>query len=207
MLVYSIPISIVLAFASMLLFTSALRALFRLRLLKTTIHLSLASLLFMAAAALTTLTVVLRGYRAFNHEETVAIVHTVPLGPQRFRTDFQFPDGRQATFTLTGDQLYVDAHVLKWKPVANIFGLHTLYELDRVTGRYTTLEAERTQPRTVHSLAQKTPLDVFDLRLRYAALSPLFDVEYGSATFITAEAPGAFEIRISTSGLLVRPHR
>jgi hypothetical protein len=206
MLVYSIPISIALAFAGMFLLTGGLHALFRLRLLKTTVHLSLASLLLVAAAALTTLTVAVRGYRAFNHEETVAIVHTFPLGPQRFRTDFQFPDGRRASFTLTGDQLYVDAHVLKWKPIGNIFGLHTLYELDRVAGRYTTLEAERTQPRTVHSLAQEKRLDVFDLRRRYSVLGPLLDAEYGSATFITAEAPGAFEIRVSTSGLLVRPH-
>lgn len=206
MLAYSIPVSIALAFAGVFLLTRGLRALFRLRLLKTTIHLSLASLLLLAAAAVTTLTVAVRGYRAFNHEETAAIVHTVPLGPQRFRSDFQFPDGRQASFTLNGDQLYVDAHVLKWKPVANVLGLHTLYELDRVAGRYTQLEAERTQPRTVHSLAQERALDLFELRRRHAVLAPLFDAEYGSATFITAEAPGAFEIRVSTTGLMVRPH-
>jgi hypothetical protein len=206
MLVYSIPIALALAFAGVFLLTRGLRALFRLRLLKTTIHFSLASLLLVAAAALTTLTVAVRGYHAFTHEQTVAIVRTEPLGPQRFRTDVTFPDGRQVSYTLAGDQLYMDAHVLKWKPIANVFGLHTLYELDRLAGRYTTLEAERTQPRTVHSLAQDKPLDLFALRRRYAALAPLFDAEYGSATFITAEAPGAFEIRVSTSGLLVRPH-
>ncbi len=206
MLVYSIPMAFVLAFAGVFLLTRGLHALFRLRLLKTTIHLSFASLLLVVAAALTTLTVAVRGYHAFTHEQTAAIVRTQPLGPQRFRADVTFPDGRQASYTLTGDQLYMDAHVLKWKPIANVFGLNTLYELDRVAGRYTTLEAERTQPRTVHSLAQDKPLDLFALRRRYAALAPLFDAEYGSATFITAEAPGAFEIRVSTSGLLVRPH-
>lgn len=206
MLVYSIPVAFVLAFAGVFLLTRGLHALFRLRLIKTTIHLSMASLLLLAAAAVTTLTIAVRGYRAFTHEEIVAIVRTVPLSPQSFRSDFQFPDGRLASFTLNGDQLYVDAHVLKWKPIANIFGLHTLYELDRVTGRYTRLEDERRQPRTVHSLAQKKVVDLFELRRRYAALAPLFDAEYGSATFITAEAPGAFEIHVSTNGLLVRPH-
>lgn len=206
MLVYSIPISVALAFAGVFVLTAGLRCLFRLHLIKTAAHLSLASLLLVAAAMLMALAVSVRGYRAFNHEETAVVIRTVPLGPHRFRSDFQFADGRRTSYTLSGDQLYVDAHILKWKPIANILGLHTFYELDRVAGRYADLEAERTQPRTVHSLAEDKPLDLFALRRRYAVLAPLFDAEYGSATFITAEAPSAFEIRVSASGLLVRPH-
>ncbi|MCZ7563558.1 MAG: hypothetical protein M5U08_06860 [Burkholderiales bacterium] len=128
-----------------------------------------------------------------------------PTGPQQFSAHFRFADGREATYALAGDQVYVDAHVLKWKPIANVVGLHTAYQLDRVAGRYAALDKERNGPRTVHSLAADKPLDIFDLRTRYAALAPLLDVEYGSATFAPADRPAEYEVRVSTTGLLVRP--
>jgi hypothetical protein len=35
-------------------------------------------------------------------------------------------------------------------------------------------------------------------------LSLLVDAEYGSATFIEVRSPAVFEVRVSTTGLLVR---
>lgn len=145
-----------------------------------------------------------QGYRALTHEEVAAHISVRPEGPQRFQAVFTFPDGRQAQFTLSGDELYVDAHILKWTPLANIFGLHTSYELDRVAGRYRGIEQERTAERTVHPLGEARPLDLFDLRRRHLFLAPLYDAEYGSATFVPANRPAELELRISTTGLLMR---
>jgi len=36
-------------------------------------------------------------------------------------------------------------------------------------------------------------------------LAPLVDAEYGSATFVAAGRPAQFEVRVSTTGLLIRP--
>jgi hypothetical protein len=105
---------------------------------------------------------------------------------------------------LSGDELYVDARILKWRPWANIFGLHTAYELDRVAGRYQDLVQEQQQPRTVQSLAADREVDLFKLRRRYVLLSPLLDAEYGSATFAAADSPAQYEVRVSTTGLLIR---
>jgi hypothetical protein len=107
-------------------------------------------------------------------------------------------------FDLSGDAIYVDAHILKWRPVVNLLGLHTVYELDRVAGRYRALGDEQTRERTVHSIARAKPLDAFDLARRYWLLRPLVDAEYGSATFINAGEPATYEVRVSTTGLLVR---
>jgi hypothetical protein len=131
-------------------------------------------------------------------------VRTEPLGPNRFQAQFRFPDGREVAYTLSGDELYVDARILKWRPWANIFGLHTAYELDRVAGRYQDLAQEQRQPRTVQSLAADREVDLFKLRRRYVLLSPLLDAEYGSATFAAADSPAQYEVRVSTTGLLIR---
>jgi hypothetical protein len=61
----------------------------------------------------------------------------------------------------------------------------------------------------VYSLAANKPFDAFDLAHSYWILRPFVDAEYGSATFIGATAPGGatYEVRVSTTGLLVRPSR
>jgi hypothetical protein len=129
--------------------------------------------------------------------------------PQRFRATVTLPDGSLHMFDLAGDAVYVDAHILKWRPIANLFGLHTAYELDRIAGRYQAIADEQTRERTVYSLAAAKPIDAFDLARRYWVLRPLVDAEYGSATFVGATAPhgATYEVRVSTSGLLVRPAR
>lgn len=166
----------------------------------------LTALALLACAALAaTLSVSTLGYQALTRETVAARVAVKPMGPQIFTAQFRFPDGRAADYTLRGDQIYVDAHVLKWKPVANLIGLHTAYELDRVAGRYAAIEKEREGPHTVHTLGSEKPLNVFDLRNRYSALRPLLDVEYGSATFAPADQPMEYEVRVSTTGLLIRP--
>jgi hypothetical protein len=163
------------------------------------------ALFFLAVAGLFgTIGIAVQGYRALTHEEVAAVITTEPLGPQQFRASFRFADAREAVFNLSGDALYVDGHVLKWKPVGNFFGLHTAYELDRVAGRYEKLEEEQRRPRTVQRLSADKPVDMFNLRQRYTILAPLLDAEYGSATFVPAGERQRYELRVSTSGFLMR---
>ena len=173
----------------------------------------LSGALFLTLAALCgSIAVGIRGYRALTHEVVAATIVTEPAGPQRFRATVTLPDGRVHMYDLAGDEIYVDAHILKWRPLANVLGLHTAYELDRIAGRYHNVAHEQTRERTVYSLAVDKPLNAFDLARRYWVLRPLVDAQYGSATFINAAAAGrpqdarslTYEVRVSTSGLLVR---
>jgi len=161
--------------------------------------------LTLSLAALTsTLGVSTQGYRALTAEELAATVTTVPAGGQSFQAFVEFPDRPDTTFLVAGDQLLVDAHILKWHPLANVLGLHTQYELDRLTGRYAAIEDETTAARTVHSLKTGKPVDLFDLVRRYSLLALVVDAEYGSASFVDVERPARFEVRVSTTGLLIR---
>ncbi len=171
---------------------------------------------FLASAVLLTsslllgaITVGINGYRAFTQEALAATIKTEPLGPHHFRATVTLPDSSLHMFDLAGDAVYVDAHVLKWRPIATLLGLETVYELDRISGRYQALSDEQTSERTVYSLAHKKPFDAFDLARSYWILRPFVDAEYGSATFIGATASGGatYELRVSTTGLLVRPSR
>jgi hypothetical protein len=179
-------------------------ALKRRRLLGFASGVTVALLLLTLAALMGTITVATQGYRALTREELAATVEVRPTGAQRFTATFTFPDGRRETFALAGDQIYVDAHILKWKPIANILGLHTAYELDRVGGRYVELESERDSARTLHSLSADKPFDMFSLRRRWSVFAPLLDTEYGSGTFLMADRAATLEVLVSTTGLLIR---
>jgi hypothetical protein len=151
-----------------------------------------------------TIGIAVQGYRALTREDVAATVRIEPIGPQQFKAIVLLPDGSQKTFSLAGDELYVDAHILKWKPWVNILGLHTSYELDRVGGRYTVLADESTKPRTIYSLSLDKPINMFELRRKFSILNPLLDAEYGSATFINTNTSEYFKVMVSTSGLLIR---
>lgn len=187
-----------------MLLAAALVALFRLKPIRFAFRL-LAGLALLALAGFAgTIVVGMQGYRALTREEVAAYMSVRPLAPQRFSATIRLAQGGQATYELAGDEIYADAHILKWKPIANLLGLHTVYELDRVAGRYRDLEQERSAPRTVYSLGRKKPVDLFGLRQRHAFLEPLFDAEYGSASFVPVSGPAELELRVSTTGLLVR---
>ncbi len=164
----------------------------------------LVALLLLALAALAaTVTVGLQGYRALTFEEVAATVRTEPVAAQRFRATITLPDRRLAMYELAGDAFYVDAHVLKWHPWASLLGLRTVYELDRVAGRYNNIADERAKPHTAYALARSKPVDLFFMARR-RLLGPLVDAEYGSATFVAATQARTFEVRVSTTGLLAR---
>lgn len=161
--------------------------------------------LFLSLSALAaTLAVSTQGYRALTGEELALTVTVTPTGDQQFNARAVFPDGRDTTLVVLGDQLMVDAHILKWHYWANVIGLTTEYELDRLQGRYISLEDEQGRERSIHALGTEKPLDLFELVQRHTFLSPLVDTEYGSATYIDVSVPGRFEVLVSTTGLLIR---
>ncbi len=146
----------------------------------------------------------IQGYQTLTREEIVAHISVSPIAPQRFVASLRYPDGRVANFKISGDEIYIDAHILKWQPLANLFGLHTAYELNRIGGRYRDIEQERTAERTIHTLSQDKPVNLFGLRQRSTFLSLLFDAKYGSATFVPVTQAADLELKISTTGLLIR---
>lgn len=187
-----------------LLLLSGIGALIRLRPFRFVLRTIFGLLLLAVGALAATIAIGTHGYTALAREDIAATLLVQPTGPQRFLATVRYPDLREVKFELAGDEVYVDAQILKWKPIANVFGLHTAYELDRIAGRYRSIDHERSAPRTVFPLSRDKPLDLFDLRKRYTFLAPLLDAEYGSASYVVVSRPAEIELRVSTTGLLMR---
>ena len=187
-----------------LLLLSGLGALIRLRPFRFVLRTTFGLLLLAVGALAATIAIGTHGYTELTREDIAATLLVQPTGPQRFSATVRYPDLREVKFELAGDEVYVDAQILKWKPITNVFGLHTAYELDRIAGRYRSIGDERSAARTVFPLSRDKPLDLFDLRRRYTLLAPLLDAEYGSASYVVVSRPAEIELRVSTTGLLMR---
>ena len=198
-------VAALLAVLGAMLVIAGVVALVRARVLAFAVRVLLGLVLVFLGATVGAVSLGMQGYRALTREELAARLVVEPKGNQQFTARVTFPDGRQAAYEVRGDEIYVDAHILKWKPVANFAGLHTAYELDRLAGRYRDIGQERGAERTIYPLGRHQEVDLFDLRSRYSFLAPLFDAEYGSATFVPVTRRSELELRVSTTGLLLRP--
>ena len=146
----------------------------------------------------------MRGYRVLTSEQTAATM-TVQRGDgHRFSVQMEYPDGSSEDYDLSGDELYVDARILKWHPLANFLGIRTGYQLDRISGRYLEFADEVNQLRTLYQLNQPEDFDLFGIIRRFPQLEPLVDAEYGSASFLPVDDGGIYQLRVSTTGLLIR---
>jgi len=189
----------------LILILAGLTALFALHPLRFMTRMLLGLLLIALGLLEGTITLGIQGYRTLTQEELAARISIKPYAPQRFTAKIAFPDGHVASYSLSGDEIYVDARVLKWHPLVNMLGLTTAYELDRIGGRYRDVDQEKSAERTLYSLGKEKPVDLFALRKRFPFLEHFVDATYGSAAFVPAAETAELDLRVSTTGLLIRP--
>ena len=144
-------------------------------------------------------------YQRLSFEQPAGELQLTRTGDREFNAVLTYPSGEHANFALRGDEWQIDARVLKWHAFANLVGFDSAYRLDRIGGRYTRLEDERSQPRSVYSLNQPERIDLWDLVHRYHSWVPWMDALYGSATFLPMSDGALYEIKVSQSGLIARP--
>ena len=189
----------------LLFFIAAIRRLRRRRVVGGMAHGAAALILFLAAACALLIGSNLRTYQRLSNEQPAAELQFSRVGERRFDAVLSYPDGERANFPLSGDEWQVDARVLKWHAFANLVGFDTAYRLERISGRYSRIEDERSQPRTVYDLHAPGRIDPWELVHRYRSWVPWMDALYGSATFLPMTDGALYEIKVSQSGLIARP--
>ena len=144
-------------------------------------------------------------YQRLSFEQAAGELQLTRTGDREFNASLTYPSGARANFTLRGDEWQIDSRVLKWHAFANLAGFDTVYRLERIGGRYTRVEDELSQPRSVYSLNPPQLIDPWDLVHRYHSWVPWMDALYGSATFLPMADGALYEIKMSQSGLVARP--
>jgi hypothetical protein len=198
--------TVVFGLLGFLAFIALVRALRERRPLRAVVRLLLAIALDLAAVAALLLAVALHGYGRLTTETQVARLSFSQTGPQRFEATVVLPDERRIEVALAGDDWQLDARVVKWTPFAVLAGLDPLYKLDRISGRYQDVEAERAHAKTVHDLAADGGLDLWRLAQSHPQWLPFVDTEYGSGAYLPMRDGAVYDVTLSPlGGLVARP--
>jgi hypothetical protein len=193
------------ALFGLLFFFAAIRRLRRRRVLGGMAHGAAALIFLLAAVCAVLIGTNLRSYQRLAYEQQAGELQLTKQGDRQFEAVLTYPDGQRESFPLRGDEWQVDARVLKWHAFANLIGFDAAYRLERISGRYTRVEDERSQPRTAYDLHPPGRIDPWELVRRYRSWLPWLDALYGNATFLPMADGALYEIKVSQSGLIARP--
>lgn len=148
----------------------------------------------------------LRTYQRLVFEAPVAQVIFQQLSPQRYKVELiNIRSGERNLYELLGDEWQMDAQIITWHGLATLVGLDPRYQLQRLSGRYSDVNAEQTSPRTVYDLMPETKVDIWSYIKPYQQWITWVDVNYGSAVYLPMADDASYSITISRSGLVVRP--
>ncbi len=170
-------------------------------------HRSVWTLLFALLALLAgSGALMLRGYRLLTQETVVATIGARELAPQQFAVTADFPDGKQATGTLRGDEWQLDARVIKWTPDAVTLGAEPLYRVERLSGRYRDAAQAQVTPPTLIALGDDSRFDLWRLKREFPRWLPWIDADYGSAAYLPLLDGARYTVTLSPlGGLIARP--
>jgi hypothetical protein len=184
---------------------AAIRRLRRLQLVRGTLFFLSGATVLLVAAVAVLVAANLYTYARLTHEQDAARVSMRQLGERQYVLSVQ-PKGQPPRhFEVRGDEWQMDARVLKWRAMGTLLGFDTLYRLERLSGRYGSVAAERAGPRTVHDLSEETSLDLWSLVRKHHRYVPFADALYGSAVYVPMSEGAEYTVSVSASGLLVRP--
>ncbi|NBB63050.1 hypothetical protein GVN18_27670 [Pseudomonas sp. ODNR1LW] len=163
----------------------------------------------------------LQTYERLTYERPVATLSLRQLGPQYYEVNLAQPtkggeaEEAGALYPVHGDDWRIEAQVLKWKPWANVMGLDSQYRLDRLSGRYRSVEQELHGQRSAYDLAAAASnarngavpfkVEAWDAIRRYRPYVDAADTLYGSAAYMPMADGARYEVWITQSGLVARP--
>jgi hypothetical protein len=200
-----IAASAVFTLVALLLFGSSVRQIRRRKLLRASGAATAGALTAILGTAGIMLTFSYLGYQRLTAEQLVAVIEFSRNAPDEYTARLMLDGELDRLLTLRGDEWQLDARIITWQPPATLLGLEPVYQLERISGRYTSIDRERSEERTVHALADERPLDLWRMARRFPRFAPGVDAYYGTATYLPMADGARFRITLSRDALVARP--
>ncbi|MCD0502089.1 hypothetical protein [Bordetella petrii] len=136
----------------------------------------------------------------------VASVQIHEHAPGRFQLTTQVPGMEDRIYALAGDQWQIDAKVVRWRLPALLAGAPPLYAFERLSGRYSDIERERSEPRSAHALNDWPVPDLGTLKRVFPNWLPFVDVQFGSAAYMPMLDGARYRVYMDPRGaVVIRP--
>ncbi|WP_221798536.1 hypothetical protein [Oceanobacter mangrovi] len=141
-------------------------------------------------------------YKQAALEPPALTVTTYRTGDQTYDVSLVDQEGTEQRFVLRGDQWQLDARMLRWTgPIASL-NAYPLYRWDRLSGRYLSLEQQRSEEHSAYSLAEKSQVDLWSA---FAKIGFWLKAEMGSAVFMPMANGATFAVFVTNDGVVTEP--
>lgn len=141
-------------------------------------------------------------YQQLMAEVPIATVSVFEKQDQHFDLTIAAVDGLEQRFEIYGDQWQLDVRLLTWIGPLAVLGNKPLYRLDRISGRYVSLEQARNAKQSLYELNASSGIDLWQILQQV----PFWiDANYGSAVYMPMENGAVYAIHLTTKGMNVRP--
>ncbi len=148
----------------------------------------------------------LHNFRQVLSERPVATLAFSRLGERHFAVELVDADGNSRKEELHGELWQLDLRMLKWSDALTRAGLRPGYRLDRLGGRYLSIEDERSQQRSVIDLdTRDSPVDAWQWIRSAQRWLPIVDAQYGGATYLPMADGALYSVGMGPSGPVARP--
>lgn len=105
-------------------------------------------------------------------------------------------------YQLAGDQWQLDAYFLKWKPWLEFLGVPSLYQLDRLSGRFSTIQSEIKTPQTSYNISPEIYFEWLSHSFEQESL--LVGARYGSSVFMALDENKVYRVYKTEDGLIAK---
>ena len=195
---------LILGICGCLLFFLGLRRIWGWKLLSGSLQGISGALLITLALFLMSLMANLYTYQRLTHETPIATIRFDRIGDQFFRAYLRQPGKDAMVYDIRGDEWQLDARVLKWHGIANLAGLDSHYQLERLSGRYRDIQQANTTLVSHHTLITQKGVDIWTLAHQHKSWIPWVDAHYGNAVYMPMTHGAQFQVNIGQSGLITR---
>lgn len=187
-----------------ILFFLGLRRIWKWKILSGSMQGMSGALLITMALFLMSLMSNLYTYQRLTHESPVASIRFDRIGDQFFRAYLQQPGKDAVVYDIRGDEWQLDARILKWHGLANLAGLDSYYQLERLSGRYRDINQANTTPASHITLLDSQGMDIWHLAHQHKNWIPWVDALFGSAIYMPMIHGAQYRVSIGQQGLITR---
>lgn len=143
-------------------------------------------------------------YRPLSREVPLVTVSFRTLAPQSYIATLSQSGYDSIDYQLDGDLWRLDARIIRWKGAFALLGLQSGYQLERIQGRYLTLEDERSKEASEYQISR--PAIGFDVwQNARSGWSMMINADYGMGNIMPMADGAIYEVTLGNTGLITRP--
>lgn len=136
-------------------------------------------------------------------ERPLATIDVKRKQAQVFDVSVVIPSHNQPThYDVYGDQWQMDVRLLTWDGPIAALGVAPLYRLERLSGRYLSLEQERSAKRSVYAMSPSPWVDVWSF---VRNIDVWLHADYGAAVYMPLQDGAVFGVYVTARGLEAKP--